>query len=220
MERRIAEIPASEWDDLSDRPDAARDRHRVPGPRLSGAVAGTVLGRRRQPVHEPARVRCRRQSRCCARRRSPEARCADREARGIAARAVGIGPDRAPFRARSRRRGHRAVAPGPEARGRPFDKLRAGSARTPGAALAAGFRQPRRDRRLHGRRASASSSSPWPAGTGPQLPRRSVLRQYRAPGPLPAGTGLEGRPGDPGTRAAPTGRTKRPRHYSVPLPPM
>ena len=42
MERRIAEIPASEWDDLSVDLDAARDRHRVPGPRLPGAVAGAV----------------------------------------------------------------------------------------------------------------------------------------------------------------------------------
>ncbi len=41
--KRIAEIPASEWDDIIDRPDAPRNTcHRLPRPRLPGAAAGAL----------------------------------------------------------------------------------------------------------------------------------------------------------------------------------
>ena len=42
MERRIADIPASEWDDPLHRPHAPRVRARLPGPRLPGAAAQAV----------------------------------------------------------------------------------------------------------------------------------------------------------------------------------
>ena len=92
------------------RPDAKGGVPGVSGPRLPGAIAGTLHRQRGQP-DVAARDRRRGQpglvpgsSRC--------PRCVDREARGVAAGAGGAGPDPPPFRRRGRRRGHRPLAPG------------------------------------------------------------------------------------------------------------
>ena len=82
------------------RPLRARLRH-PPGPPRQPVLA-TGVRRRRQPGAVPGGGRA--------------PRCIDREAGGTAAGAVGTGPDRAPFRARGRRRGHGPVAPGAEDR--------------------------------------------------------------------------------------------------------
>ena len=207
MERRIAEIPASEWDDLSvdltpretvieflahafpvqlQEPFTDESGNLFSRPVFDGdGNPGALPGGGRPP------------------------RRADREARGAPAGAVGARPDRAAFRARGGRGSDRPVAPGAEN----FRCAR----RAPGAAQPAGVRQPRRDRRLHGRR-QAHSRLLHGRRDGPQLPRRSFLRQYRAPDPLPAGTGMARRPGDPGPRAHPPhapglGAAVPPRHH-------
>ena len=136
------------------------------------------------------------------RRRQPRAlpgggrqtRRADREARRAPAGALGPRPDRAAFRARGGRRGDRPVAPGAEDR--------RCAPRAPGAALAPGVGQSRRDRRLHGSR-QAHPGVLDGRRNGPQLPRRPLMRQHRAAHPLPAGARLARRPGDPGPRAHP-----------------
>ena len=53
MERRIAEIPASEWDDLSIDLTPTRVCSRLSGPRLSGAASGSLHQRGRRS-DEPA----------------------------------------------------------------------------------------------------------------------------------------------------------------------
>ena len=191
------------------RPDAAGSLPGISRARLPGTIAGALHRRRRQP-DEPAGVRRRRQPGPVPRsRRRP--RRADREARGPAAGAGGAGPDSAPVRRRRRRRGHRPLAPG--AADRRFVR------RAPGAAQPSGVGQPRRDRRLHGRR-KAHPRLLHGRRHRAQLSRRSRLRQYQAADPLSAGAGLARRPGDPGPRAAPIGPTRLPRRCSAPSPPM
>ena len=66
-----------------------------------------------------------------------------------------------------------------------------------------GFGQPRRDRRLHGGRQTHPRLLHGRRHRA-QLSRRSRLRQHCAAYPLPVGTGLAGRPGDPGTGPHPS----------------
>ena len=94
------------------------------------------------------------------------------------------------FRRRGRRRGHRPLAPG--ACASPIRVRRA-----PGAAQPPGLGQPRRDCRLHGGRQTHPRLLHGRRHRA-QLSRRSRLRQYSAAYPLLAGAGLAGRPGDPG----------------------
>ena len=124
------------------RPHPARRHPVIPYARVSGAVAGAVYRRRRQPA-EPAGQGPGRQSRHLPGGRGP-ARRADREAGGPAAGPDGARPDRAAFRARSRCGGDGPVSAGPQDRGR--------QGRTSGAAQPAGLGQSCRDRCLHGRR--------------------------------------------------------------------
>ena len=108
MERRIADVPASEWDDLNiDLTPRGRDPV-LSDARLPGAVAGAVHRRRRQS-DEPAGQGWRRQSGDLQGSRGP-ARRADREAGGASAGADGAGPDRAAFRARGGGGSHGPVA--------------------------------------------------------------------------------------------------------------
>ena len=142
LDRRIAEIPVSEWDDISvdlTPREACLEylAHAFPVQLQEPFTddEGNLMSR---PVTdaEGNPVLCR------GSRGRP--RCADRKARGVAAGAGGARPDPAPFRRRGRRRGHRPLAPGLAHR----RCIR----RTPGAAQPPGLGQPRRDRRLHGGR--------------------------------------------------------------------
>ena len=184
------------------RPHAARDRHRVPGPRLPGTAPG-ALHRRRGQRHVAAGVRRRRQPRHLPGGRRP-ARRPHREARGPAAGAVGARPDRAPLRARGRRRGHRPLAPGIE------DHRRTG--RAPGAPVPAGVGESRRDRRVHGRRPSASSCSRWRAGPG-----AAITPISHAATPSAASTTCWSRVGGPTRPSRGSGRTHRTHQASAPL---
>ena len=115
-----------------------------------------------------------------------------------------------PLRARRGGRDHRTLAPGSQ------DRRRQG--RAPGAPLAARLGQHRRDCRLHGR----GEAHPGVLDGGrhrPQLPRRPPLSQYRAPHPLSAGARLAGRPGDPGAGPDPSHAPGVRAASSVPSPP-
>ena len=142
LDRRIAGIPVSEWDDISvdlTPREACLEylAHAFPVQLQEPFTddEGNLMSR---PVTdaEGNPVLC--QEAVAARD------CSDREARGLAAGAGGAGPDPPPLRRRGRRRGHRPLAPG--AAHRRFIR------RAPGAAQPPGLGQPRRDRRLHGGR--------------------------------------------------------------------
>ena len=187
MERRIAEIPASEWDDLS--------IDLTPREYVLDFLAHAFPVQLQEPftdddgnVMSPARVRRRRQPGALP-GSGGKARRAHSETRLLAAGAVCARPDRPPLRTRCRRRGHRTLAPGAQDYGR--------QGRAPGAALPSRLGQPRRDRRLHGWQQAHPGLLDGRRHRA-QLPRRSRLRQHRAPRPLSAGTGLAGRPGNPG----------------------
>ena len=98
-------------------------------------------------------------------------------------------PDRAAFRARGRGGGHRALA------ACVADHRCEGP--TPLAAQPARLRQPRRDRRVHGRR-EAHPGLLDGRRHRTQLPRGPVLREHRAAHSLPAGARMARRPGDSG----------------------
>ena len=156
LDRRIAEIPVSEWDDISvdlTPREACLEylAHAFPVQLQEPFTddEGNLMSR---PVTdaEGTPVLC---------QEAVAARDAlDREARGVAAGTGGAGPDPAPLRRRGRRRGHRPLAPGLAHR----RCIR----RTPGAAQPPGLGQPRRDRRLHGGRQTHPRLSPWPAAPG------------------------------------------------------
>jgi hypothetical protein len=79
--------------------------------------------------------------------------------------------------------------------------------------------QPRRDRRPSWMTRSASSSSRMPAARGAAI-TPTLGAEPAAAGPLSAGTGLEGRRRHPGPRAAPTAPIRRSRRCSGRSPPM
>ena len=142
MERRIAEIPASEWDDLS--------VDLTPRETVIEFLAHAFPVQLQEPFTDESGNLFSRpvfdgdgNPRALPGGGRPPRR-ADREACGAPAGAVGTRPDRAAFRARGRRGSDRPVAPGAEDR--------RCAQRASGAAQPAGVGQPRRDRRLHGRR--------------------------------------------------------------------
>ena len=192
MERRIAEIPASEWDDLSI-DLTPRDgilsflQHAFPVQLQEPFTDedGNVMSR---PAFDAER-----QSRHLPRGRGA-ARRADRAAGRAPAGADGARPGRAALRARGGGRGHRPLA----ARAAHHGCRR----RPPGAALAARLGEPRRDRRLHGRH-EADPRLLHGGRDGTQLPRGPLVREHGPPRPLPAGARLARRPGDPGAGADP-----------------
>ena len=212
MERRIAEIPASEWDDLSidlTPREAVLDylAHAFPVQLQEPFTDddGNLMSR---PVTDADGnpVLCR------------EA-VAARDA--LIEKLASLPPVQAALDQILHRFGHEAVA---EVTGRARRVLKLtdapritsgeGSVRTPGAAQPAGFRQSRRDRRLHGRRETHPGVLHG-RRHGPQLSRRSRLRQYRPAGALSAGAGLARRPGNPGSRAHPP----HPSGLRTPVPP-
>ena len=188
MERRIAEVPASEWDDLNidlTPRDAILSylMHAFPVQLQEPFTddGGNLLSRpARDPDGNP--VIC---------KEAEDRRDAlDREAGSTPA-----GTDRALDQI-VQKFGHEAVA---EVTGRSRRVLRITDAK--GERLS-----------LRSRPASANLAETaafmdgekrilvfsMAGGTGTELPRRSFLREHRAPHPLPAGAGLEGRSGDPG----------------------
>ena len=192
MERRIAEIPASEWDDLN---IDLTPRDAI----LSYLVHAFPVQLQEPFTDDGGNLMSRPSNR---RRRQPgrlqgsggPARRADREARRAAAGADGARPGGAAFRARGRCRGHGPVAAGAQ------DHRCQG--RAPGAAQPAGLRQPRRDRRVHGRR-EARPGLLHGRRHRKELPRRPLLREHGAAHPLPAGAGMARRPSDPGAGTDP-----------------
>ena len=187
MERRIAEIPPSEWDDLSidlTPREYVLDflEHAFPV-QLQEPFEdddGNLMSRPVFDAHNNP-VLC-------------QEAIAKRDALlqklgalpPVSVRARPVDP---PVRARRRGRDHRPLAARAQDRGR--------QGRAPGAPLTARLRQPRRDRGLHGREQEDTGVLDGGRHRA-QLPRRSRLCQHRAPHPLPAGAGLAGRPGDPG----------------------
>ena len=208
MERRIAEIPASEWDDinvdLTPRETVIEFLAHAFPVQLQEPFTddeGNVMSRPvfdedGNPVDLPGG--------------RPAARRAHREAGVLAAGPVRARPDRAALRARRGRGSDGTFPPGAEDHRRPR--------RAPRAPQPARLGQPRRDRRVHGRE-QAHPRLLDGGRNGPELSRRSRLRQHRAAHPLPAGARMAGRPGHPGPRDARTGRTRRPRRSSAPSPP-
>ena len=200
MERRIAEIPASEWDDLSidlTPRELVLDylAHAFPV-QLQEAFTDEEGNLMSRPVFDGDGnpVQCQ------------EALAARDELIG---KLASLPPVSAALDQILHRFGHDAVA---EVTG-----VRAGYSSSPTVATSAWrcvpgrFGQSIRDLRLHVRR----EAHPGVLDGGrhrAQLSRRSRLRQYRAPGPLSARTRLAGRPGDPGL-----GRTHRTHQASAPL---
>ena len=209
LDRRIADIPVSEWDDISvdlTPREACLEylAHAFPVQLQEPFTddEGNLMSR---PVTdaEGNPVLC--QEAVAAR---------DALIEKLAALPPGAGgarPDPAPLRRRGRRRGYRPLAPGAADR----RCIR----RAPGAAQPPGFGQPRRDRRLHGGRQTHPRLLHGRRHRA-QLSRRSRLRQYSAAYPLPAGAGLAGRPGDPGTGPHPSNAPGLGPLCSAPLPPM
>ena len=113
LERRLAEIPSSEWGDLVDRHHAAGIRARLFEALVPDAALRALHRRGGQPPFAPGH-RCRRQPGAIARsRRAP--RPDDRASGVIAAGAGRARSDPAPLRHRHGRRGHRPLAPHREA---------------------------------------------------------------------------------------------------------
>ena len=163
MERRVAEIPPSEWDDLSIDLTPREYVLDFPGARLPGSVTGALHRRGGEP-HEPARRRCGREPRALP-GGSRQARGADRETGFPPARAV-TALDQIVHHF-----GHDAVA---EVTGRSRRVLRIEDAQGVRLALApaSGLGRTSPRRRPSWKVRSASSSSPWPGARVAQLPRR------------------------------------------------
>ena len=190
------------------RPDAPRVRARLPGARLSGAAAGALRGRRRQP-HVTPRLRRREQTGAVPGGHR-ETRRADPEARRPAAGAIRAGSDHSPLRARRRRRDHRPLAARAQDRGR--------QGRAPRTPLPARLGQPRRDHRLHGRReenprvldgGAASAAAITPISAAPTPSAASTICWRPAGAPTRRSRGWAG----------PTARTRPRRRSFVPSPP-
>ena len=192
MERRIAEIPASEWDDLS--------VDLTPRETVIEFLAHAFPVQLQEPFTDESGNLF---SRPVFDGDGNPVLCQEAVARrdALIEKLAALPPVPSALDQIVQHFGHEAVA---EVTGRSRRVLRISDARGERLALrsAAGVRQPRRDRRLHGRR-KAHPRVLHGRRDGPQLPRRSFLRQYRAPDPLPAGAGMARRPGDPGPRAHP-----------------
>ena len=209
MERRIAEIPASEWDDLSidlTPREYVLDflAHAFPV-QLQEPFSdddGNVFSR---PVFD-SRRQCR-----AVPGGGGQARRAHPEARIPAAGSVSARPDRPPLRPRRRGRDHRPFAPGAE------DRRCEG--RAPRAPFPARLGQPRRDRRLHGSRQAHPGVLAWRAASGAAITPISA-----APTPSGASTTCWSPAGGPTRRsrgwAGPTARTRPRPRSSGPSPPM
>ena len=175
MERRIAEIPASEWDDIN--------VDLTPRETVIEFLAHAFPVQLQEPFTDaegnlmsPARIR-RRWAAGAFSGGHRAARRAGRTARGPAAGPHRARSDRAALWARCRRGSDRPVPPGAAAH------RRAGGA--PCAARPARVSESVRGRRVHGRD-QAHPGVLDGRRHRQELPRRSLLRQYRAARALPA----------------------------------
>ena len=187
MERRIAEIPASEWDDinvdLTPRETVIEFLAHAFPVQLQEPFTddeGNVMSR---PVFDDD---------------GNPVICQEAAARrdALIEKLASLPPVPAALDQIVQHFGHEAVAE-VTGRSRRVLKVTDATGRTSGAPQPAGLCQPRRDRRLHGPH-QAHPRVLDGGGHRPELPRRSVLRQHRAAHPLPAGAGMAGRPGHPG----------------------
>ena len=192
MERRIAEIPASEWDDLS--------VDLTPRETVIEFLAHAFPVQLQEPFTDEGGNLF---SRPVFDDDGNPVLCQEAVAKrdALIEKLAALPPVPSALDQIVQHFGHEAVAEvtGPLAPGAADFRCARRASR---AAQPAGVGQPRRDRRLHGSREAHPGLLDGRRHRA-QLPRRSFMRQHRSAHPLPAGAGLARRPGDPGPRAHP-----------------
>ena len=192
MERRIAEIPASEWDDLS--------VDLTPRETVIEFLAHAFPVQLQEPFTDEGGNLF---SRPVFDDDGNPVLCQEAVAKrdALIEKLAALPPVPSALDQIVQHFGHEAVAE-VTGRSRRGAETRRCARRASGAAQPAGLRQPRRDGRFHGSREAHPGLLDGRRHRA-QLPRRSLMRQHRAAHPLPAGAGLARGPGDPGARAHP-----------------